>query len=408
MSVSLTSSTIFQNIPCTLVTGFLGAGKTTVINQLLATKPADERWALLINEFGRIGIDGALLASSQDNTAEQSNIAIREVSGGCICCTSQLPLQIAISRLLSDHHPQRLLIEPTGLAHPRELILQLSAPHWQTALKMQAVITVLSGVQWQQVKYRDHDGFQAHVCDADVLVINRYEQLNASEKQALVAWIMALNSQVTIIWSVLEQTTSDLHPSDDYLSALRSQLTTSSRTISQQRTINITPPQKPMVSLRPQTNTLSIAPLSNDDSLDEGHTQTSTESDLPYRYHEQQQALQLAGWRLPASYMLNADDLQNWLLALPNWQRIKGVVHTSDGWLQINFTPDSLTTSTIESQPDSRLEIILQLDDNDNHESRSTVTDKESEKKDTFNHFEELSDSIDWEVCDRELMAMVV
>ena len=134
MSIPVKNPIIFQNIPCTLVTGFLGAGKTTVINQLLATKPNDERWALLINEFGRIGIDGALLASSQDNDLEQKNIAIREVSGGCICCTSQLPLQIAISRLLSDNHPRRLLIEPTGLAHPRELILQLSAPHWQTAL----------------------------------------------------------------------------------------------------------------------------------------------------------------------------------------------------------------------------------------------------------------------------------
>ena len=232
-----------------------------------------------------------------------------------------------------------------------------------------------------------------------MLVINRYEQLNASEKQALVAWIMALNSQVTIIWSVSEQTTSDLHPSDDYLSALRSQLTTSSRTISQQRTINITPPQKPMVSLRPQTNALSIAPLSNDDSLDEGHTQISTESDLPYRYHEQQQALQLAGWRLPASYMLNADDLQNWLLALPNWQRIKGVVHTSDGWLQINFTPDSLTTSTIESQPDSRLEIILQSEDAFDTNTKSADGQYEPELSST---------AIDWEVCDRELMAMVV
>ncbi|MBO6225763.1 MAG: GTP-binding protein, partial [Psychrobacter sp.] len=122
MNAALKKSTVFQNIPCTLVTGFLGAGKTTVINQLLASKPVDERWALLINEFGRIGIDGSLLASSQDEAIDKNSIAIREVSGGCICCTSQLPLQIAISRLLSDHHPQRLIIEPTGLAHPRELI----------------------------------------------------------------------------------------------------------------------------------------------------------------------------------------------------------------------------------------------------------------------------------------------
>ena len=403
MSLSLKPSTIFQNIPCTLVTGFLGAGKTTVINQLLATKPTDECWALLINEFGRIGIDGALLASSQDNTAEQDSIAIREVSGGCICCTSQLPLQIAISRLLSDHHPQRLLIEPTGLAHPRELIRQLSASHWQTALKMQAVITVLSGVQWQQVKYRTHEGFQAHVRDADVLVINRYDQLNASEKQALIEWIATLNSQSSIIWAVSEPMTTDITDAsgvglaEAYAAALNTQLSKPSQVISAQRKVAIARPQRSTVSLRPQTNSLTIT-SSASTSIDESDTQISTDTDLPYRYHENQQDLTLAGWRLPASYMLNADDLQNWLLALPNWQRIKGVVHTSDGWIQINFTPDSLTTSTVETQSDSRLEIILQLEDIS--DTALEATDSQYQPK--------TSTAIDWEAYDRELMAMVI
>ena len=115
MDAALKSPIILQNIPCTLVTGFLGSGKTTLINQLIASKPTDERWALLINEFGRIGIDGALLASSQATDSAKNDIAIREVNGGCICCTSQLPLQIALSRLLSDHHPKRCLSSPQGL-----------------------------------------------------------------------------------------------------------------------------------------------------------------------------------------------------------------------------------------------------------------------------------------------------
>ena len=397
---------IFQNIPCTLVTGFLGAGKTTVINQLLATKPNDERWALLINEFGRIGIDGVLLASSQDNDLEQKNIAIREVSGGCICCTSQLPLQIAISRLLSDYHPQRLLIEPTGLAHPRELILQLSAPHWQTALKMNAVITVLNGEQWQQTKYRDHDGFQAHVRDADVLIINRYAQLNTSEKQSLIEWIAKLNSQVKIIWAVSELIaaetidSSDVHLTDNlvadaYLTTLNDQLKKPSSIISNQRKVSIAHPQKSLIGLQSQANSLAAAPSSSS-STDETEAQASANSDLPYRYHEEQQDFQLAGWRLPAHYILNADDLQDWLLALPNWQRIKGVVHTSDGWMQINFNPGSLTTRTIDPQTDSRLEIILQLD-----VAVDTATETEHDAKAS-------AASINWEDCDRKLMAMVV
>lgn len=387
MSSALKKSTVFQNIPCTLVTGFLGAGKTTVINQLLASKPIDERWALLINEFGRIGIDGSLLASSQDEAIDKNSIAIREVSGGCICCTSQLPLQIAISRLLSEHHPQRLIIEPTGLAHPRELIHQLSAPHWQTALQMQAVITVLNGVQWQQDKYRTHDGFQAHVKDADVLVINRYTHLSDSDKQALQAWVTKLNAQVHVIWASTVQAAPDnnsLSPTD--ITALNNQLATPSHIIAQQRTININYPQKLSVSLRPSNTELSATSHVNP-LQDKDNNPLSPDIELPYRYHEKQQDMLLAGWRLPAHYVLHADELQEWLLKLPSWQRIKGVVHTSDGWLQINFTPDSLTTSTVASQLDSRLEIILQSEDKSDQIGVSAV---------------------DWEVCDRELMALVI
>ncbi|QUY53292.1 GTP-binding protein [Psychrobacter pacificensis] len=403
MSISVKNPIIFQNIPCTLVTGFLGAGKTTVINHLLATKPNDERWALLINEFGRIGIDGALLASSQDNELEQQNIAMREVSGGCICCTSQLPLQIAISRLLNDHHPRRLLIEPTGLAHPRELILQLSAPHWQTALQMNAVITVLSGEQWQQIKYRDHEGFQAHVRDADVLIVNRYDQLSSSEKHTLIEWIATLNSHAKIIWAVSELITETTDASNtpltkEYIAGLNYQLDKPSHIIANQRKISITHLHKPMIGLQSQTHSLATVPSSSS-STDETEAQASANSDLPYRYHEEQQDFQLAGWRLPAHYILNADDLQNWLLNLPNWQRIKGVVHTSDGWLQINFNPGSLTTKTIDPQTDSRLEIILQL---------GNAVDTATEKTETEHDAKASAASINWEDCDRELMAMVI
>ena len=126
-----------HQIPTTLVTGFLGAGKTTLINALITHK-SHQRWALLLNEFGQIGIDSALVTDD--------DIAIKEVNGGCICCTGQLPLQVALVRLINEHHPDRLIIEPTGLAHPNELLDQLSEPHWQTTLTLNAVISAhLSG-----------------------------------------------------------------------------------------------------------------------------------------------------------------------------------------------------------------------------------------------------------------------
>ncbi|MEC5209649.1 G3E family GTPase [Psychrobacter sp. PL15] len=409
----MNASAIIQNIPCTLVTGFLGSGKTTVINQLLATKPAEQRWALLINEFGRIGVDGALLKNTLDAKGQSGGIAIREVSGGCICCTSQLPLQIAITRLLSDHHPQRLIIEPTGLAHPRELIRQLSAPHWQTALSMQAVITVLSGLQWQQEKYRTHHGFQAHVRDADVLVINRYEQLSSACRQDLQAWIATLNEPAKIIWATADSETAPepqttphcqavtnnldvIKPSNPYLTELAAQLIKPSRTISQQRIANI---EKSRVSLTPPTHLPSNMPTN-------ANADTSIEADgqneLPYRYHEEQQGMLLAGWRLPPHWTFAADELQQWLLQLPNWQRIKGIVNTSDGWLQLNFTPDSLTITTTSAQIDSRLEIILLADSDIKSSATTRVGNNSSETK------SEQQSLIEWERCDRELMALVV
>ncbi|MDO5769568.1 MAG: GTP-binding protein, partial [Psychrobacter sp.] len=226
---------LISQTPCTLLTGFLGSGKTTLLNSLLALKPAKERWALLINEFGQIGIDAGLIDAPNVNSSDvnstvinnigsnrhstvnstginnigpnrhstnhkEAKIAIREVSGGCICCTSQLPLQIGLSRLLAEHHPQRLLIEPTGLAHPRTLLAQLSEPHWQTSLLLKSVICVLSGQQWSQGKYRHHEGYQAHVIHADFIAINRFEQLSVTEIEDLNLWLAKLNPAAELLW----------------------------------------------------------------------------------------------------------------------------------------------------------------------------------------------------------------
>ncbi|WED25764.1 GTP-binding protein [Vibrio sp. DW001] len=81
-------------VPTNIITGFLGVGKTTAILKLLESKPANERWAVLVNEFGEIGVDGSLL---QGHNNEPKHVFIREVPGGCMCCAAGLPMQIAIA-----------------------------------------------------------------------------------------------------------------------------------------------------------------------------------------------------------------------------------------------------------------------------------------------------------------------
>ncbi|MEC8081254.1 MAG: GTP-binding protein, partial [Pseudomonadota bacterium] len=94
-------------IPTNIITGFLGVGKTTTINGLLANKPEGESWAVLVNEFGQVGID-------QEMMPNEEGLHIKELAGGCICCTMGASLTPTLKSLIEHAKPDRLIIEPTG------------------------------------------------------------------------------------------------------------------------------------------------------------------------------------------------------------------------------------------------------------------------------------------------------
>ena len=81
-------------VPANLITGFLGVGKTTAILDLLRHRPAGDRWAVIVNEYGEVGIDGAILADAADGSLD-----IREVEGGCICCTSAAEFNLTLAQV---------------------------------------------------------------------------------------------------------------------------------------------------------------------------------------------------------------------------------------------------------------------------------------------------------------------
>ncbi|PVZ10502.1 MULTISPECIES: GTP-binding protein [unclassified Pseudomonas] len=128
---------MLSQITTHLIAGPLGAGKTSLIRQLLANKPAAERWAVLINEFGQVGLDAALLAT------DASGIGIAEVAGGCLCCVNGLPFQVGLGRLLRKAKPTRLFIEASGLGHPISLLEQLRREPWAGVLNVQPLVLVL-------------------------------------------------------------------------------------------------------------------------------------------------------------------------------------------------------------------------------------------------------------------------
>lgn len=166
--------------------GFLGAGKTTVLNGLLAQKPAHETWAVLMNEAGKIEVNEGFTASvKQSENTNVGKIAIKQVIGGCMCCTSYLPMQIGLSRLLSHARPNRLFIEVTGTGHPTQLIQQLSSAHWSEALSLQAVLTVINPHLLHDRRLLDHAIFQAQISNADLLIVSHADAMQAKDKLAL-------------------------------------------------------------------------------------------------------------------------------------------------------------------------------------------------------------------------------
>ncbi|WP_330960303.1 CobW family GTP-binding protein [Photobacterium sp. 53610] len=158
--------TISKPIPTNIITGFLGAGKTTAILSLLARKPADEKWAILINEFGNVGVDGAML--------DQQGAIVKEVPGGCMCCVAGLPMSVGINALLAQN-PDRLLLEPTGLGHPKEIINKLTSDSYAKYIDLKATITLVDPRQFSDNLYTDNQNFQDQIALADVLVANKID-----------------------------------------------------------------------------------------------------------------------------------------------------------------------------------------------------------------------------------------
>ncbi|MFC3875053.1 CobW family GTP-binding protein [Neisseria musculi] len=156
-----------------LISGFLGTGKTTAIKSLMEQKDPGEKWVIIVNEFGEIGIDGAVLS---DN-----GIPVAEIAGGCLCCTAGAQLGATVQKMLRDAKPDRLVIEASGLAHAASVIDDLKVKPLREQLEIAAVFTVVDPRQFvnpdyaQQALYKDQIG----VCD--VLVASKTDLCTPEE-----------------------------------------------------------------------------------------------------------------------------------------------------------------------------------------------------------------------------------
>ncbi len=186
--------TDLSKIPVTVITGFLGAGKTTLIRHLMAN-PMGKRLAVLVNEFGTVGVDGEILKSCADDNCPAENIV--ELSNGCICCTVAEDFIPTIEALLNlPIRPDHILIETSGLALPKPLLKAFDWPGIRSLITVDGVITLADAeavaegrfhgeLTAEQIAAGEHDTplgevFEDQIACADIVLLTKADLAGAA------------------------------------------------------------------------------------------------------------------------------------------------------------------------------------------------------------------------------------
>ena len=194
-----------KKIPATIITGFLGAGKTTLIRHMLQNAQG-RRIALIINEFGDLGVDGDILKGCGDETCREEDVM--ELSNGCICCTVADDFIPTMEKLLvREDKPDHIVIETSGLALPQPLVRAFNWPGISTQVTVDGVVTVVDGKAVTEGRFAhsveavdeqrkldenlDHETplselFEDQVACADMIVVNKTDLLDKVQADALV------------------------------------------------------------------------------------------------------------------------------------------------------------------------------------------------------------------------------
>jgi cobalamin biosynthesis protein CobW len=193
--------TTLAKVPCSIVTGFLGAGKTTLVRHVLENA-GDRRLAVIVNEFGDVGIDGEILKGCGVESCTGERVV--ELSNGCICCTVADDFVPALEALLAlDSPPEHILIETSGLALPKPLVQAFNWPAIASRVTVDGVIAVVDGAavaagrfaddpdalarQREEDQSLDHDNpleevYEDQLLCADLILLNKTDIMSADDR----------------------------------------------------------------------------------------------------------------------------------------------------------------------------------------------------------------------------------
>ncbi|MDE7176656.1 MAG: GTP-binding protein [Lachnospiraceae bacterium] len=182
-----------------IVSGFLGAGKTTLIRKLLKEALTDEKVVLIENEFGEIGIDGGFL--------QEAGIEIKEMNSGCICCSLVGDFGASLKEVLTTYAPERILIEPSGVGKLSDVMKAVQDAMADRDVQLNSAVAVVDACKCKMYLKNFGEFFINQIEHAGTIVLSRTDKISEEKLSACVALIREHNARATIIttpWDALE------------------------------------------------------------------------------------------------------------------------------------------------------------------------------------------------------------
>jgi len=183
-----------------LLFGFLGSGKTTLVRRILAERGGDRPMAVIVNEFGEVGVDGEIIAGT--------NVNLVELTSGCLCCTLRGSLMSAVEELREKAGVEQVVVEATGVASPGDMLEDLADSRVQSQLDVGPVVTVVDAPKFTRLKEMLGDFYEEQIENADVLVLNKIDLAGARELADVETAVRAINPDAALLFA--EQGDTDL------------------------------------------------------------------------------------------------------------------------------------------------------------------------------------------------------
>ena len=183
-----------------LLFGFLGSGKTTLLRRILGERAGERKMAVIVNEFGDVGVDGEVIAGS--------NVNLVELTSGCLCCTLRGSLMNAVEELREKAAVEQIVVEATGVASPGDMLEDLNDSKIAHELAVGPLVTVVDAPKFTRLQQMLGEFYEEQVENADALVLNKIDLATPDELEAAKAAVREINPDAVLLFA--EQGDTDL------------------------------------------------------------------------------------------------------------------------------------------------------------------------------------------------------